>query len=109
MLPIEMPKVERLQMDKKGLKHLLDTRYKELEDALQIANRIRYNYFRIRRAYHFIDRELANIDGRFKLCKPSGLTRVRKTKDQEAIEDLSKEQLTELIGKLESLKGKEEL
>ena len=104
MTPSEMPKIERLQMNKRVLKHLLDLKYKKLEDALQVTNHIRYTYFRVRRAYHFIDRELANIDGRLQLCKSSGLNRTRKTKDQEAIEDLSKEQLTELIGQLESLK-----
>ena len=109
MTPSEMPKVKRLQMDREVLRRLLKARYKSLEDAIQEVSRIRYNYFKVRKAYYFVDRELANIDGRLKLCESSGPSLTRKTKEQKAVEELSKEQLTELIAKLELLKEKEGL
>ena len=109
MTPSEMPKVKRLQMDREVLRRLLKARYKSLEDAIQEVSRIRYNYFKVRKAYYFIDHELATIDGRLKICESTGLNKPTKTKEQEAVEELSKEQLTELIAKLELLKEKEEL
>ncbi len=105
---VEMPNIDRLQITRRSLKSTLDARYKELEDALQKAHRIRYRYFRIRRAYHFVDRELAKIDGRFHVIESTASGKSTKTKKQKSIEDLNKEQLTELITKLEMLKEREE-
>ena len=109
MTPEKTSKIARLQLTRETMRCHMDTRYKQLEDALQETHRLRYSYLRIRRAYHFIDRELANIDGRFRVVEPAGPGKPKKSKEMKAVEDLSPEQLSELIVKLELLREREVL